>query len=86
MAKTYEGAELAQNRDQFGLSTAKNHYNVLFAHIDGFQFLLIFWVPNLSYLPVFQEGTTFEFAALGSSHKCPGSFRIKILATGIWLV
>ena len=53
---------------RFGLRTAKN---LLFDHIDKFQFLVIFWVPNLSYLPVLQEGTTAEFAALGSSHNCP---------------
>ena len=50
----------------------KNPYNnLLFDHIDGFEFFLIFWVPNLSYLPLLQEGTTAEFPALGSSHSRP---------------
>ena len=50
----------------------KNPYNNhLFDHIDGFKFSLIFWVPNLSYLPLLQEGTTAEFPALGSSHNRP---------------
>ena len=55
---------------RFGLSMPKNPYsNPLFDHIDGFEIFLIFWVPHLSYLPLFQEGTTAEFLALGSSHK-----------------
>ena len=68
MPKTYEGAEVAQNRGQFGLSMPKNPYNnLLFDHIDGFEFFTIFWVQNLSYLPLLQEGTTW----LGSSHNRP---------------
>ena len=47
----------------------ENPYNnLLFDHIDGFEYFLIFWVPNLSYLSLLQEGTTAEFLALGSSH------------------
>ena len=50
----------------------KNPYNnLLFDHFDGFEFFLIFWVQMLSYLPLFQEGTTAEFPALDSSHNCP---------------
>ena len=57
---------------RFGLSMPKNPYNnLLFDHIDEFEFFLIFWVPNLSYLPLLQEGTTAEFPALGSSHNRP---------------
>ena len=47
----------------------KNPYNnLLFDHIDGFEFFLIFWVQILSYLPLRQEGTTAMFPVLGSSH------------------
>ena len=50
----------------------KNPYNnLLFDHIDGFEFFLIFLVQILSYLPLLQEGTTAEFPALGSSHNRP---------------
>ena len=57
---------------RFGLSIPKNPYNnLLFDHINGFEFVLIFWVPNLSYLPLPQEGTTAEFPALGSSQNPP---------------
>ena len=50
----------------------KNPYNnLLFDHIDGFEFFLIFWVQILSYLPHLQEGTTAGFPALGSSHNRP---------------
>ena len=50
----------------------KNPYNnLLFDHINGFEFFLIFWVPTLSNLPLLQEGTTAEFPALGSSHNRP---------------
>ena len=38
--------------------------NLLFDHIEGFEFFLIFWVSNLSYLPLPQEGTTAEFPAV----------------------
>ena len=42
---------------RFGLSMPKNpSNNLLFVHIDGFEVYLIFWVPNLSYLPLVQEG------------------------------
>ena len=55
-----------------GLSMLENPYNnLLFGHIDGFEFFLIFWVLILSYLPLLQEGTTAEFPALGSSHNRP---------------
>ena len=57
---------------RFGLSMPKNPYNnLLFDHIDGFEFFSIFLVLNLSYLPLLQEGTTAEFPALGSSHNRP---------------
>ena len=49
----------------------KTSNNLLFYHIDGFEFSLIFWVPNLSYPPLLIEGTTAEFPALGSSHNRP---------------
>ena len=50
----------------------KNPYNkLLFDHIDGYDFFLVFWVQILSYLPLLQEGTTAEFPALGSSHNRP---------------
>ena len=42
----------------------KTPNNLLFYHIDGFEFSLIFWVPNLSYPPLLQEGTTAEFTAV----------------------
>ena len=45
--------------------------NLLFDHIDGFEYFLIFWIPNLSYLSLLQEGITAEFPALGSSHNRP---------------
>ena len=57
---------------RFGLSMPKNPYNnLLFDHIDGFEFSLIFWVQNLSYPPLLQEGTAAKFPSLGSSHKRP---------------
>ena len=57
---------------RFGLRMPKNPYNnLLFDHIDGFEFFKIFWVPTLSYLPLLQEGTIAEFPALGSSHNRP---------------
>ena len=50
----------------------KNPYNnLLFDHINGFEFFLIFWVQILSYLPLIQEGTTAKFPTLGSSHNRP---------------
>ena len=50
----------------------KNPYNnILFEHIDGFEFFLIFWVQNLSYVLLLQKGTAAEFPALGSSHNRP---------------
>ena len=50
----------------------ENPYNnLLFDHIDGFEFFLIFWVQILSYLLLLQEGTTVEFPALSSSHNRP---------------
>ena len=50
----------------------KNPYNNhLFDYIDGFKFSLILWVPNFSYLPLLQEGTTAEFPALGGCHNRP---------------
>ena len=58
------------------LSMPKNSYNnLLLDHIDGFEFFLIFWFQILSYLPLFQEGTTAGFPSLGSSHNrpCPNS-------------
>ena len=49
-----------------------NPYNdILFDHIDGFDFLLIFWVLILSYLPILQDRTTAGFPALRSSHNRP---------------
>ena len=57
---------------RFGLSMLKNPYNnLLFDHIDRFEFFLIFWGQILSYLPLLQEGTTAELPALGSSHNRP---------------
>ena len=57
---------------RFGLSMPINPYNnILFNHIDGFEFFLIFLVPNFSYLPLIQEGTTAELPALGSCHNRP---------------
>ena len=57
---------------RFGLSMPKNPYiNLLFDHIDGFEFFFIFLVQILSYLPLLQEGTAAEFPALGSSHNRP---------------
>ena len=50
----------------------KNPYNnLLFDHINGFEFFLIFWGEILSYLPLLQEGTAAEFPALRSSHNRP---------------
>ena len=50
----------------------KNPYkNLLFDHINGIEFFLIFWVQILSFLPLLQEGTTAECPALGSSHNRP---------------
>ena len=38
---------------KFGLRMPKNPYNnLLFNHIDGFEFFLIFLGPTLSYLPL----------------------------------
>ena len=63
---------------RFGLSMPKNPYNnLLFDHIDRFEFFLIFWVQTLSYLPLLQEGTTAGFLALGSSHNRP-CYNIKL--------
>ena len=57
---------------RFGFSMLKNPYdNILFDHIDGFEFFLIFWVQILSYLSLLQEGTTAGFPAFGSSHNRP---------------
>ena len=57
---------------RFGLSMPKNPYNnLLYDHINGFEFFLVFWVQILSYLPLLQEGTTAGFLALGSSHNRP---------------
>ena len=54
---------------RFGLSMPKNPYNnPFFDRIDTFEFFLIFWDQILSYVPLFQEGTTAGFPALGSSH------------------
>ena len=43
---------------RFGLSMPKNPINnLLFVHINGFEFFLIFWIPTLSYLfPYFKRG------------------------------
>ena len=50
----------------------KNPYNnLLFDHIDGLEYFLIFWVRILSYGPLLKEGTTADFPALGSSHNHP---------------
>ena len=63
--KTYEGAELAQNSGQIWTQHAKKpHNNLLFDHTDGFEFFLNFWVQNLSYLLLLQEGTAAKFPAL----------------------
>ena len=67
-----------QIQDIFGLSMPYN--NLLFDHIDGFEFFTGFWVPNLSYLPLLHEGTTAQFPALGSSHNRPWKERfLRIL-------
>ena len=64
---------------RFGLSMPKNPYNnLLFDHIDGFEFFLIFWVPTLSYLSLLQEGTTAEFPALCSGHNLPWTESLSI--------
>ena len=48
----------------------KNPYNnLLFDHINGFEFFLVFWVQILSYLPILQEGTTAAFPALALGPK-----------------
>ena len=53
-SKTYERAELAQNRG-FGFSMPKNPYNdLLFNHIDGFKSFCNFGMPILNYLPLLQ--------------------------------
>ena len=55
--KTYDRAELAQNREQIWTQHAYKPYNNhLFDLIDGFEFFLISLVQILSYLPLFQEG------------------------------
>ena len=41
-------------------------HNLMFDHIDGFEFSSTFSVQCLSHLPLLQEGTTAEFMALGS--------------------
>ena len=62
---------------RFGLSMPKNPYNnLMFDHIGGFEFFLIFRVQILSYLPLFQKGTTAEFPALGHSHNRPWLFPV----------
>ena len=67
-----KGQSKLKTEARFGLSMPKNPYNnLLFDHIDGFKFFLIFWVQILSYLPLLQEGTTAGFPALGSSHDRP---------------
>ena len=49
----------------------KNPYsNLLFHHVDGFDFFLTFRVQLLSYVPQVLEGATAEFPTLGSSHNC----------------
>ena len=59
---------------RFELSMLENPFNnLLFDHIAGSEFFLIFWVQILSYLPLLQEGTTAEFLALYSSHNRPRS-------------
>ena len=45
--------------------------DLLFDHIDGFEFFSILLVSNLNHLPLLQEGTTAKFLALGSSHNRP---------------
>ena len=61
-----------KTKARFGLSMPKNpHNNLLFDHIDGFEFFLIFWVHILSYPPLLQEGTAAGFPALGISHNRP---------------
>ena len=67
--KTYEEAELAQNRGQIWTRHAKKP--LLFDNIHGFEFFSIFWVPTLSYLPLLPERTAAGFPALGSSHNRP---------------
>ena len=53
----------------FGVSIPKSRYkNLLFEHVDGFEFFSIFWVQILSYL---QEGTTVRFPAIRRSHYRP---------------
>ena len=42
--------------------------NLMFDHIDGFEFSSTFSVQCLSHLPLLQEGTTAKFLALCS---CP---------------
>ena len=44
---------------------------LLFYHIDGLEFFIIFWVQISSYLPLLKEGTTAGFPALRSSHNRP---------------
>ena len=56
----------------FGLSIPNNPYkNVLFDHIDGFEFFLIFWVLIQNYLPLLQEWTNAGLPAHGNSHNRP---------------
>ena len=57
---------------RFGLRMPKKPYNnLLFDHIDGFQFFSISCVLILSYFPLLQEGTTAEVPVLDSSHNYP---------------
>ena len=44
------------------------HSNILFDHVDGFEFIIVFWGQSLTYFPLLCEGATAEFLALGSSH------------------
>ena len=57
---------------RFGLCMPKNPYNnILFDHVDGFEFFSFLWVQISSYLPLLQERTTAEFRALSNSHYRP---------------
>ena len=72
---------LHKMRTRFGLSMPKNPYNnLLFEHIDGFEFFSNLCDQILNYLPLLQEGTTVEFPALGNSHNhsCFGLLSIGI--------
>ena len=48
---------LHKAEDRFGLSMPKNPYNnLLFDHIDGIEFILVFWAQILSYHRYFEKG------------------------------